>query len=459
MSDATDTRANALAQWLSSPLDGAIPDSVDPEVVEAIIILRPERAPPHTIAVEDVLSAITAGPLMDPTVAAALQRWLDAGPGTAPPPELPVGVVETTYALRPGMAPSLGVSIEDVLAGVEQGPLAKTTLQDAPAGPRNAPAGPQRDSIAQQALMSERRKWWTGTAVGVTAVAAAAVLFVAPVADEAIQGPEYFADDAVAQANRPPTTEQTVTLLESAREPVGTADAALRGADADPGAADVKPTAAPSNQEPNPRKLRSPPAARAQRPDRSGVDAGNSSPTASASAASPTRPTSAVPANARTGDGADAPKVERPAPVEAEAEQAVHAHPIARGVRGVSRSEHRIDGEAPDVDSSAKAPRSQATESSAEHPSSAASNSGNDSSVSRRGTAGIQTIQRARTLLESGQTNRALRAVESGLKQSGIDPITAARLWRLKAEILTAMGRSTDAQQARETAAKLDPLR
>ena len=87
MSDAIDARA--LAHWLSSPADGVIPDSVDPDVVEAIIVLRPERAPPHTITVEHVLAAITDGPLMDPAVADALQRWLNAGPGTAPPPTLP----------------------------------------------------------------------------------------------------------------------------------------------------------------------------------------------------------------------------------------------------------------------------------------------------------------------------------------------------------------------------------
>ena len=34
-----------------------------------------------------------------------------------------------------------------------------------------------------------------------------------------------------------------------------------------------------------------------------------------------------------------------------------------------------------------------------------------------------------------------------------------ARLWRTKARILTLMGRETDAQHARETAAKLDPTR
>ena len=57
MNDAIAERAQALARWLSTPAGGPIPDSLEPEVVEAIIALRPERAPPHTITIEAVLAA------------------------------------------------------------------------------------------------------------------------------------------------------------------------------------------------------------------------------------------------------------------------------------------------------------------------------------------------------------------------------------------------------------------
>ena len=91
-------------RWLST-LRGAEPDH-QPGVVEAIIALRPERAPPHTITIEAVLAAITEGPLMDPAVAdTGLAR---RGTGDRPATRAG-GVVETTYALRPEMAPSLGV--------------------------------------------------------------------------------------------------------------------------------------------------------------------------------------------------------------------------------------------------------------------------------------------------------------------------------------------------------------
>ena len=449
MNDAIDERAEALAQWLSTPAGGPIPDSLEPEVVEAIIALRPERAPPHTITIEAVLAAITDGPLMDPAVADALQRWLAAGPGTDPPPVLPVGVVETTYALRPEMAPSLGVSIDDVLAGVTKGPLASEAVDgedghiQRPAAVGVAPV----DSIAQQALVSVRRKRWTGTAVGMTAMAAAVILFVAPITDEAIQGPEYFPDDAVAQADEPAVTEQTVTLLESARTPIDSA-----GVESD--APDASSISTASRAVAEARGLRSPPAARTRPSNRIELDGANGSRAVPASAATAVRAARTAPADAKLRADTDGSSAKEAAPSVSELRPAVGHEPPAAVAHRAHRTTSRLD----DALDAEVVPHAQIEDSSA-MPSSAATGGAADASRAPRGTAGIQTLHHAQTLMDSGRFDRALRAVESGLEQSELDPISAARLWRLKAEIFTKMGRTDEARLARETAAKLDPLR
>ncbi|MEC9389197.1 MAG: hypothetical protein VX944_03915 [Myxococcota bacterium] len=448
MNDAIAERAQALARWLSTPAGGPIPDSLEPEVVEAIIALRPERAPPHTITIEAVLAAITEGPLMDPAVADALQRWLAAGPGTDPPPVLPVGVVETTYALRPEMAPSLGVSIDDVLAGVTKGPLASEAVdgEDGHAQGRATVGVAPVDSIAQQALVSVRRKRWTGTAVGMTAMAAAVVLFVAPMTDEAIQGPDYFPDDAVAQADEPAVTEQTVTLLESARTPIDSAGIEARAPDASP-----IPTASRAAAEP--RGLRSPPEARTQPTNRIELDDAGGSPAVPAPAPTPAGAARIAPADAQIHASAAGPIAEEAAPSDSVPRPAVGHKPPAAVAHRAHRTTGRLDVEVAEV-----VPHAQMEDSSSVPPSAAAGGAAH-ASRAPRGTAAIQTLHQARTLLESGRFDRALRAVESGLEQSELDPISAARLWRLKAEIFTKMGRTNEARLARETAAKLDPLR
>jgi len=460
MNDAIEPRARALAEWLSSPADGAIPDSVDPDVIEAIIVLRPDRAPPHTITVEQVLAAITDGPLMDPAVAADLKRWLDAGPGAAPPPTLPVGVVETTYALRPEMAPSLGVSIDDVLDKVADGPLASPSLRkarrhDQEPTAHGAESTPQ-ESIAQQALVSVRRKRWTGTAVGITAMAAAVVLFAAPITEEAVRGPAYFADDAVALAHETTVTEQPVVLLESRREPTGTVDGQPRGSAADSEAADLKPPAVASHGRPNAAKPRRSPAARGRPTERVDLGDDNGSPTGASLTTPSARATPTSPAIAPSSSGPDTLSAKEATAMLSEPTQAKDDSPTATAVRQARRSRRTINVDAFDVDAAEEATR---TEPFAMLPPDSASIDQVDSLRLRRGVNGIQAVQQARNLLDSGQADRALRAVESALKQSGLVPITAARLWRLKAEIFTHLGRSDDAKEARETAAKLDPLR
>ena len=71
----------------------------------------------------------------------------------------------------------------------------------------------------------------------------------------------------------------------------------------------------------------------------------------------------------------------------------------------------------------------------------------------------MRSEQRARTLFENGEFEQALTAVQSGLVETSINPIRKARMLRLKAKILAKLGRETEAKQAREEAARIDPLR
>ncbi|MCB9780684.1 MAG: hypothetical protein H6742_19105 [Alphaproteobacteria bacterium] len=61
-----------------------------------------------------------------------LAEWLRQEPGTEPPQQLDRDAIEAVYALRPDLAPAPGLSIDDILDEVAEGPLAR------PAAPRDA---------------------------------------------------------------------------------------------------------------------------------------------------------------------------------------------------------------------------------------------------------------------------------------------------------------------------------
>ena len=68
-------------------------------------------------------------------------------------------------------------------------------------------------------------------------------------------------------------------------------------------------------------------------------------------------------------------------------------------------------------------------------------------------------IERAEQLLKDGQAHQALKMLDQALLLEADNPFLKARLWRSKARVLDALGHETEAQQARKTAAKLDPAR
>ncbi len=184
--------AEALARWLDDPQGTPVPDSIDAEVTEAIYALKPALAPAPQLSIEDILDCLLEGPLVDPTVADALRNWLTAGPGTPPPRILPIGVVEATYTLRPEMAPSPTLTIDDILDGVSSGPLAST--------PPPLRLHTAAENSVSPPLQAPARRW-NQTLAGL-AVAAIALIVMIPDSATVLSQPTPF-DDGSAVANTP----------------------------------------------------------------------------------------------------------------------------------------------------------------------------------------------------------------------------------------------------------------
>ena len=478
--------AQALADWLAGTPNGAVPETLDADVAEAIIALRPEYAPPHTVSIESVLATLTEGPLVDPAIAEALRQWLESKPGTPPPATLPVGVVEATYALRPDLAPSLGINIDDVLNEVSSGPLAEAEVIPLPAKTGPAKTGPAKTSqIASRALGSTRRKWWTGTAVTATAVAATTLLFVGPMADKAHQGPSHFTDGRVAQATAMEKEEHPIKMMEAEDALTESIEHEVKAVESAP-TLEFAPPKAPTPRSRATRRLES---ARTRTPDATvaaDVTAG-AAPTAR-SAPPPAVLAESMPeriqSHSAAADG------ERPILLGAAPDE---HRDIAPGVMGVAdnaaddagsfgeefedpapeayAAKTQIDFEGLDLDQaggttarSAPEPKRSGRRGSSraqaqEHSAAEVRNDAASSPRTRGDVAALQALQAGQRLLDAGEFDRALRKVESGLRSTKRDPILTARLLRLKATILSKLGRETEAKQAREEAAKVDPLR
>lgn len=69
-----ERRAELLARWLEESASGPAeaPEGLDPEVVEAVLALRPDLAPPPTLTADEILASVTAGPLAEPDAGEAL---------------------------------------------------------------------------------------------------------------------------------------------------------------------------------------------------------------------------------------------------------------------------------------------------------------------------------------------------------------------------------------------------
>jgi hypothetical protein len=130
-----------------------------------------------------------------------LASWLEAN--DLPPPGLDEDVVETIYALRPELAPAPRVSVDELLASLNAGPLASEPLWEPPAAPAN-------DGAPAQLRWA---RYLGGGAVGTLAAAAMALLVFgnSPQPErmmEAAPAPEAVAAPAAAKTVAPQDAPQ-----------------------------------------------------------------------------------------------------------------------------------------------------------------------------------------------------------------------------------------------------------
>lgn len=202
--------AELLARWLDGPATPEAADAVwaevreglEPEVLEAVVALRPELAPAPQLDLDALLDGLTEGPLQpvsaeEAAAAAALADWLDSPAGDIPEDGLDDDVLESLHALRPERAAAPSLDLDALLDTVSTGPLAAggaaatgaptmgaaTTVEDGSAL-ADEPA-PVVDLAAARAARMPR---WMLPGAGLIAVAATALLVVLPTADEAMQG-------------------------------------------------------------------------------------------------------------------------------------------------------------------------------------------------------------------------------------------------------------------------------
>ena len=120
-------KANRLARWLDHG-DGA--EDLESEVMEAVLALRPDLAPPPNVDIHEILDDVVLGPLSssaetDAESITALMQWMEQRPGQSPPSDTNPEVIEAVLAMRPDLAPPLQVDMAQILAEVSSGPLAQ----------------------------------------------------------------------------------------------------------------------------------------------------------------------------------------------------------------------------------------------------------------------------------------------------------------------------------------------
>lgn len=183
--------AESLARWLDSRGE-ALPGDVGNDVLEAVLALRPDLAPPPRVSIDDILAEVTAGPLaaagglQDRGEGARLAAWLDE---EEIPEDADDDALEAVFALRPDLAPSPRVSIDDVLADLSAGPL----VERAAGHPEHTlPASlgelPEAVVIANNVPSPRRLPSWFLPGMGALLMAAMALLVVMPAAEQAPRG-------------------------------------------------------------------------------------------------------------------------------------------------------------------------------------------------------------------------------------------------------------------------------
>jgi len=170
--------ADILARWI----DGNRETLPSEESLVAVWVMRPDLAPSPRVSLDDVLSRVNTGPLSENVSVSdgeAVQVSED-------------DFVEAIFA-QSRSSTDLSVSLEDVLSRVVSGPLSTTVIE-------SVEGVQETESIPQSA---NNNRWWSAPWVA-GGLAAALVLFTllpsqfeAPVSDDSIFAPALEAEEAL----------------------------------------------------------------------------------------------------------------------------------------------------------------------------------------------------------------------------------------------------------------------
>ena len=175
MTTSEEKQAKVLADWIDGDRT-ALPES---DVMVAVWAMRADLAPKPNVSIEDVLARVESGPLSNQ------EQVLDDNEDLDDFVSQLFSQIETSATPR--------VSLEDVLARVESGPLAKS---------QKVPGVLSEASTAMQSANNNR--WWNAKWLA-GGLAAALVLFTllpsgfeAPVSEDSIFAPKYEAEKTLA---------------------------------------------------------------------------------------------------------------------------------------------------------------------------------------------------------------------------------------------------------------------
>jgi len=175
MTTTEEKQAKVLADWI----DGDRTVLPEADVMVAVWAMRADLAPKPNVSIEDVLARVESGPMSDQ------EQVLDDNEDHDDFVSQLFSQIETPVTPR--------VSLEDVLARVESGPLAKS---------QKVPAVLSEPNTAMQSANNNR--WWNAKWLA-GGLAAALVLFTllpsgfeAPVTEDSIFAPKYETEKALA---------------------------------------------------------------------------------------------------------------------------------------------------------------------------------------------------------------------------------------------------------------------
>ena len=119
-----EQKAQRLAEWLASPEGSDPPEDLDPEVLSAVFVLRPDRTPAPRVSLDDVLAGVKEGPFA--TVEPTMDNVVEFPRPARPAPEEVRPVREAKKRRSPSrmwVAPILGFGFAAAAAALLSFPM------------------------------------------------------------------------------------------------------------------------------------------------------------------------------------------------------------------------------------------------------------------------------------------------------------------------------------------------